>query len=121
MVVHEGCILEKPESQEEARAFIHGYGRAPACTVGSILCTNLSTGQTFEGVDTTHIHFTPFSESTIDQLLEQGDCLYCAGGLMCEHPVVTPYVTRIEGTLDSVMGLSKLLVMQLLLRAAGIP
>lgn len=41
VVVHEGKVLEKPESIEEARSHISGYGHSPAATVGSVLCTNL--------------------------------------------------------------------------------
>ena len=29
VVTHEGRILEKPESEEEARSFLRGYGRTP--------------------------------------------------------------------------------------------
>lgn len=45
--------------------------------------------------------------------------LQCAGGLMVEHSLVQPFVTNIEGTIDSVMGLSKPLVLSLLERMAG--
>ena len=39
----------------------------------------------------------------------------CAGGMMIEHPLVTPHVLRIEGTDDGIRGLAKVLVIQLLL------
>lgn len=44
VVVHEDQILEKPHDEDEARRFIKGYGRAPAFTIGSVLCTDLETG-----------------------------------------------------------------------------
>jgi septum formation protein len=120
VVVHEGRILEKPANAEEARSFIAGYARSPPSTVGSVVCTDLATGSRVQGVDTAHIHFTPIPDATVDQLMREGDCLYCAGGLMVEHPLVVPHVTRIDGTQDSVMGLSKALTVRLLLQAAGI-
>ena len=40
--------------------------------------------------------------------------LSCAGGLMVEHPAVKEYITGMDGTEDSVMGLSKALVLRLL-------
>lgn len=40
--------------------------------------------------------------------------MHCAGGLMVEHELVSPYVMKIDGTMDSVMGLSKPLVLKLL-------
>jgi len=44
VVSHEGCILEKPGSESEARSFLQGYGRTSPGTVGSIVITNLGTG-----------------------------------------------------------------------------
>jgi len=44
VVTHEGRILEKPESLQEARQMMEGYRRSPASTVGSVLATNLATG-----------------------------------------------------------------------------
>ena len=45
----------------------------------------------------------------------EGDCMWCAGGMMIEHPLVVPHVTRIEGSEDGIRGLAKALVLQLLL------
>lgn len=117
--MHEGRILEKPESEDEARAFIAGYAISPPSTVGSVRVTNLGTGTSCQDVDVATVHFNPIPAATVDELLRQGDCMYCAGGLMVEHPLVVPHITRMEGTQDSVMGLSKLLVMRLLLQAAS--
>jgi hypothetical protein len=38
---------------------------------------------------------------------------------MVEHPLVAPHITRMEGSLDSVMGLAKQLLLRLLCRAAA--
>ena len=45
--------------------------------------------------------------------------MWCAGGLQVEHRLVAPYVQRIEGTQEGVMGLCKESVMACLLDAAG--
>ena len=51
----------------------------------------------------------------IDRLLEDdAPVLSCAGGLMIEHPYVKEHLDYIDGTEDSVMGLSKDLVQRLL-------
>ena len=50
----------------------------------------------------------------MDQLISEGDVFYCAGGLMVEHALVQPHVTRMDGSLDSVMGLAKHLLLRLL-------
>jgi septum formation protein len=54
--------------------------------------------------------------SLIDRLIMAGEpVMSCAGGLMIEHPLVEEHVERIDGTVDSVMGLSKVLVHRLML------
>jgi len=51
----------------------------------------------------------------VQALLNEGaPIMSCAGGLMVEHPLVKTHIDRIEGTEDSVMGLSKNLVLRLL-------
>ena len=102
----------------QARAFIAGYSRAPAATVGSVVVRNMGTGKQVEAVDTARIHFQPIPEEVVAQLVEEGLVFRCAGGLMIEHPLVEPLITRIEGTPDSVMGLPKALVLQGLLQAS---
>lgn len=118
--MHKEVILEKPENEQEARSFIAGYTDSPPSTVGSVLCVNLNSGEQASDVDTAYVHFkdTPMPEETVTKLLAEGDCMYCAGALMVEHPLVVPHIDRIEGTQDSVMGLSKLKVMQLIMQVA---
>ena len=106
VVVHEGRILEKPRNRLEAQQFIEGYGRSPCSTVGSIVLTDIATGRRVGGVDSATIYFDPIPPAIVTELLDEGEVLNCAGGLMVEHPKVLPYRRRIEGTEASVMGLS---------------
>ena len=114
VAVHEGRILEKPRTASEAAAFIRGYSRAPCQTVASVCLVDLHSGKSVEGVDTANIHFRAMPESIIETLVDEGECFHCAGGLMIEHVLLQPYIERIDGTLDSVMGLPKSLVTQLI-------
>jgi len=113
VVVCNGCILEKPEDAAQARMYIQGYGSAPAETVGSCVLTDTLTGQQWAEVDFAKVFFSPLEEHTIDQLISQGEIFYCAGGLMVEHPLVSPHVSRVEGELDTIMGLRKATVLRL--------
>ena len=119
VVVHNGRILEKPADAAEARAFLRGYGSAPARTCGAICVTNLATGAVAAALDAAAVHFMPLPADVIEALIAEGSVFACAGGLMVEHPRVAPFVTRLEGGMDSVLGLSKALTLTLLLRAAG--
>ena len=106
VVTHEGRILEKPLNEKEAFEFIEGYGRSPCSTIGSCVLTDTSTGRRVQGVDVATVHFSPFDKATIDGLIAEGEVFYCAGALMVEHEKVRPFITKMEGTEDSVMGLS---------------
>ena len=116
VVTHNDSILEKPESIEEAKQFVEGYATSPCSTVGSCVLTHLPSLLQVSGVDTATIHFKPsLTGELVDRLLEEeAPVLSCAGGLMIEHPLVREHVERIDGTEDSVMGLSKALVERLL-------
>ena len=107
VVVSGGVILEKPESEAEARKFIAGYAKAPPKTVGSCVVTDCTSGQQWSALDVTQVHFSPdgLPAETIDALIAEGSVFYCAGGLMIEHELVAPHVQRIDGTMDAVMGL----------------
>lgn len=65
------------------------------------------------------IHFAPIPQESVDRLISEGEVFWCAGGLMVEHPLVQPHVTRMVGALDSVMGLDKQLLLRLLCAAAA--
>lgn len=51
---------------------------------------------------------------TVEALIEEGDVFYSAGALLVENPLMTPYLDRIDGSFDGVLGLSKSLLAQLL-------
>jgi septum formation protein len=114
VVTHKGKILEKPVDASEARDFIRSYGDASCATVGSIVLTHIASGKRVKGTDTATIYLKSIPESIIDELIEEGEVFYCAGGLMIEHPKIEPYIERIEGTMDSIMGLSENLLRTLL-------
>jgi septum formation protein len=116
VVTCNGAILEKPTGPDEARAMVAQYAKFPPSTVGSVVVSHYPSGVQVDGVDTATIYFSPtVSGDLVDQLLaEDAPVLSCAGGLMVEHPRVREHLVRIDGTEDSVMGLSKELVLRLL-------
>ena len=118
VVVHEGAIREKPESEAQARLFVRSYGDAPATTVGAVAVTDVLTGERFGPiVDRCSVFFDPIPDDVVDALIAEGTCLHCAGGLMVEHPKMISLTKKTEGSTDALMGLSKASVGELLLRA----
>nr|GME06127.1 maf-like protein DDB_G0281937 isoform X2 [Ipomoea batatas] len=60
------------------------------------------------------IYFHEIPEDVMDKLIEEGTVLYVAGGLLIEHPLIQPYIKRVAGATDSVMGLPKALTQRLI-------
>ncbi|KAI4374983.1 hypothetical protein MLD38_012909 [Melastoma candidum] len=104
-----GAVREKPSSEEDARKFLKGYSGGYAATVSSVLVTNLKSGTRKGGMDRVEIHFDEIPGEVIETLIMEGIVLKSAGGLIIEHPSIVPYVKRVAGTTDSVMGLPKAL------------
>ncbi len=117
VVTHNNNILEKPEDIAQAKQYVEGYAKNAPRTVGSCVLTHIPSMIQVSGVDTATIIFKPSVAECdlIDRLVEDGaPVLSCAGGLMVEHPLVKEHIQGIDGTEDSVMGLSKQLVGDLL-------
>jgi len=119
VVVHDGRILEKPVDAAQARSFIRGYSASSARTVGGIYVTDVATGVAASSLDVAEVFFTHIPEEVIDALVRDGSCMHCAGGLQVENPLVSPYVDRFEGPIDSIQGLGVDVLTRLLLQVAG--
>lgn len=118
VVVWQGKIREKPENAKEAREFLEGYNVHPVETVGALVVSNLQTGERAEGVDTAIVHFNPFSETDIEWLIADGQVFTLAGGFTIEGNMWERHIKKIEGTRDSVIGLSKDLTQRLISEVA---
>ncbi len=117
VVVWNGTIREKPIDQAEARYFLKSAHEYPAETVTSVVVTNTKTGERFEGVDRVQIFFLPLPEEVIEALIIEGNVFRCAGGFMVEDLRISPFILRLEGDMNSVMGLPKILTKKLLQQA----
>ena len=107
VIVWNGEILEKPENPEQARQFLKGYSQYPAQPVNAVVVTNTQTGAQRGENDENKVHFRGFPDDVIEQLIAEGNIFSQAGAFSLEDPLVAPYVQHIEGTLDSIEGLSK--------------
>lgn len=109
-------IYEKPISAEMAREYMRSYAENPAVTITAIVVVNTKTGKRAEGTDSATVYFNPIPEYVIDQLIEQGEIFYCAGGFKIEDEQgnLNPYIKRVEGDVNSVTGLPLKLLEQLL-------
>ena len=114
VVVCNGKIIEKPVDEKEARLFIDMYKKYPAETVTSVVVINTLSNKRVEGTDIAKTWIDPIPKDVIDKYIETKDPFFVAGGLAIEHSLLTPYINRIEGELESVMGLPKKLTEELM-------
>lgn len=100
-----GRIFEKPSSDEEAKEYLMMCAKYSAETIGSIVVVNTKTGARVQGTDICKIWFKEFPEDVIDKYVASKDPFLHAGGFDYEHPLLFPYLDRIEGEPESVIGL----------------
>lgn len=120
VVICNGVVLEKPMDEAEARGMLALYAQHPCSTVGSLVLTDLQSGKRYERQDTTTVFFEPRSspeaallwDAAIDGMLADGMCIHCAGALMIESPLLLPVLERVEGSEESVLGMSTMLLEQ---------
>eukprot|EP00158_Paraphelidium_tribonemae_P001344 Partr_v1_DN24280_c0_g1_i1_m36988 putative MAF-like protein len=114
-VIHyHGQIREKPTSEQECRQYLKSYETSPAVTVSGVMITSTQTGKSVKGVDVAKQYFKAIPDEVVDQLLKQGDIMYCAGGFMIDHPLIHPYLLKREGDEDSIIGMPMRLLKDLL-------
>ena len=106
-------IHEKPKTKEEAKSFITLYSNNSCSTIGSLVVTDLPTNNRVIGINTCKINFKTIPTEIIDVVVDEGEILNCAGGLMIENPKLIPYLIGIDhqagsesGGEDGVRGLS---------------
>lgn len=100
-----GTIRGKPPTRERAREYLVSYRHHYAETISAIVVANTATGRRAVGVDRARIFIQPLDDETIEQILDEGTVFHCAGGFAIDHPLMAPFVDRIEGTTDSVIGM----------------
>lgn len=114
VVVCNGEIIEKPESAEEERRFLHLYAEHPSQTITSIVVTNTATGMRKEDIDTSTVWFLPFPDDIIECAIKEGKVFAWAGGYNIIDPLFAPYVKKIEGDSEGICALPWKLTKRLL-------
>lgn len=103
----DGQIREKPESEAQAREFIHSYSEEgkPVETCSGVVVVHVKSGNRQAGVFYNRIFFDKIPDNVITEIVN-GDVVYtCCGGFSVDCPVMGAWVKSIEGGQDGVMGM----------------
>lgn len=115
IVVCDGALYEKPQNKKEAVSFLKKYGSGhPAETVGALVVTNTENNKKAEGIDIAKVYFNFMPPAVIEDFINSGDPYSKAGGFAIQSPILQPYINRIEGATDSIMGMPLTLLERLL-------
>lgn len=115
VVVCNRIIREKPRDKGEARRFLESYRTMPAECVTAVYALNTATMKDALAVDHATVWFKDLTDQAIESIIDEEIIFSCAGGFAVGHPTFDPYVERIKGTIDSVMGLPKAITANLIL------
>ena len=105
VIEFQGSIREKPDSEDECRAYLASYASHPATTVTSVVVTHTATRKQVHATDIASQAFLPIPREVVTAVLAKGDVLTCAGGFMIDEPLLEPYLGKRVGTAESIMGL----------------
>lgn len=118
VVVGGGKLYEKPEDEKQVREFLATWSTGlPSEVVCAIVVVNTETGKRVEGVDIGKVVFKEFPQEVIEEYIKHGEPLLRAGGYAIQHPIMAPYVYRIEGSPNTIVGVSTELLEKLLIEA----
>ena len=106
VVVFKGRVVEKPQTKQEAYDTIFAYKTDPAQTVCSVVVVNTKTGKRAEGTDVVTIYFRPFTKEAVEEFVESGKILDHAGSFAAEQEPFSSFIDKLDGTIESVAGLS---------------
>ncbi|CAM9510624.1 unnamed protein product [Ascophyllum nodosum] len=110
-------VREKPDSVEQARAFLESYSERSVKTLTAVCVTDLQTGRRQEGTHESTVFWRKISAEVVDAVMGRGNTMGSAGGFALEDPDLRRLVERIDGSLDSVVGMPVDLVCGLIERA----
>lgn len=120
VVIYKGELREKPQSPEQAKAYLSSYEPgAPAWVTTGVVVTNLQTGQRVEGLDRAGVYFNSIPEAVVEQATTDGYVFGCAGAFAIETPLLAPFVSRIDGERNAIIGLPLELTQRLFKEASS--
>jgi septum formation protein len=106
VVVCGGKLYEKPETEEQARAWLKKYSNGHKADCPSGLCViNTATGKMAEGTYLSSTSFKEIPDEVIEEFIEKGDPYSKAGGFNIHLPYLQPYIKEIGGSEEGMMGM----------------
>lgn len=107
-------IREKPVDETQARYFLETVSECPLTMFSAVVVTDTASGRRASGVDRASVRMEPLPAKLIDEIITDKSAFRHAAGFPIQDERLQPFVDRVEGTLDSVIGLPLHLLRKLL-------
>jgi septum formation protein len=120
VALHGGVIREKPDTEDENRAFLRSYRNGSVVTIASFLVKNTATGAVAEGTHEAETFFGDITDAMIERIVARGMTMWCAGGFAIEDPDLKSVLVSVRnGTVSSVQGVHIPLFRKLLVKVGA--
>lgn len=106
VMVVDGKVREKPESKEEAYAFISTYSTLPQVATSATVVCNTANGRRLCEVVEVMVTCDPIPLENIRAFVDSGEAFNYAGGLAVDHPLFKEFA-HVDGEWEALMGLPK--------------
>ena len=105
VVYFDGGILEKASLREQAANLLKRYHTKPVDMITGIAVANTINKRQLVDVDVGTVWLKELPEDVLNKHLEEGAADH-AGSLMLEDKYIQPYILKIEGRMDTIIGLN---------------
>ncbi len=114
IVVLDGKQLGKPVNAQEAKQMIKAYSNRKHQVITSVAVVCNSKKYQNVSSDIARIEFDELDDDFINKYVETGTVFDKAGAYAIQHPLVKPHVKKINGRIDTIVGLPTNLVSKFL-------
>lgn len=105
IVVHDGQVLNKPETPREARRMLQALSGTSHDVYTGLALMHPASERTAQATERTTVHFAALSDSEIDAYVATGRCMDKAGAYGIQDDWGALFVQGVEGDYYNVVGL----------------
>lgn len=114
VVLYNGNVREKPRSEKEALEFLESYALAPVDVLSAVVVVNTVSKKRAQAILSSRVYFKSSIADIAGVYSKSNNSLRAAGAFVLDDPAIAPYIDRVEGSRENVMGIDGTLVQKLI-------
>jgi septum formation protein len=105
VVLFNGQVLGKPGNKREAYEMLKSYSGKSLQTISAVVATHIPSMRQCSETDIATVFWKLFTDDDVEDMVDNEDVLYSAGGFLVEDSTFSRAIERIDGDFNSVRGL----------------